>query len=75
MPSQPAGAVLNFNDAFDNYWVMKVYRIKREKMNERGCATIEKEMTCVMTGINETDLSIKKQVMQGLNKKRKKKGW
>jgi len=53
VPPTQTGQLLNFNDAFDNFWEMKVYCIQRERIDPKQAAFINHEMAFVMTGAYE----------------------
>jgi len=53
VPPKQTGPLLSFNDAFDNFWGLKVYYIQRTVVEETQAAAINHEMAFVMTGAYE----------------------
>jgi len=53
VPAGQTGPLLNFNDAFDNFWELKVYCIQRSVVDQSQASTINHETAFVMTGAYE----------------------
>jgi hypothetical protein len=50
VPPTQTGTLLNFNDEFDNFWVLQVFCIERADVTKEDASKINNDMTYVMTG-------------------------
>lgn len=76
VPSSHRGAgIVNFNDEFDKYEVLKVFFVRRTPVDEARIKRITKEMKEVITCIKCYDSEAYAAVMASVIKKRKKKSW
>jgi hypothetical protein len=53
VPAGQTGPLFIFNDAFDNFWELKVYCIQRSVVDQSQATLINHEMAFVMTGAYE----------------------